>query len=350
MASNFWNFRGQAPVNTEEAALAGLAARQRAGMAGYRPSPDMAGYVPSAEPQPQPQVVTPGVQSLNTPFMPTNALGGNRTPERYVQEQVDRQALADEYAANSRRIAELEREISELESGRKAMDELDMKLAENRSRIGDTGQAQVHLGRIEARKTADRERLLNMSKDRLAAEDEIDRLYMMRAEGSPGQQAYYDRAIARKEKEYLSKYGKPYGGEIQIPTGPQGPGKVTTFQGYDDVLQQELVKNGNNGRLSAAQKAELGKILDTLPLGEERNARKKALDAVTTNEKAAAGAAKARKKESAAVDEVMGVYNGWNLKSGEDRTLPASNGEKVTVTAMPGGKIQYKCGKTVRTR
>ena len=348
MASNFWNFRGQSPVNTEEAALAGLAARQRAGMAGYRPTPDMAGYVPSVDPQPQ--GVTPGVQSLNTPFMPTNTLGGNRTPERYVQEQVDRQALADEYAANSRRISELEREISELESGRKAMDELDMRLAENRSRIGDTGQAQVHLGRIEARKAADRERLLNISKDRLAAEDEIDRLYMMKAEGSPGQQAYYDRAIARKEKEYLSTYGKPYGGEIEIPTGAQEPGKVTTFQGSDDVLQQELVKNGNNGRLSAAQKAELGKILDTLPAGEERNSRKKALDAVTTNEKASAGAAKARKKESEAVEEVAGTVSRGLNSTGDSKSVTAKNGLTVTVTRMSDGSLQFKSGKTVRTR
>lgn len=345
MASNFWNFRGQSPVNTEEASLAGLAARQRAGMAGYRPSPDMAGYVPSADPQPQ--GVTPGVQSLNTPFMPTNALGGNRTPERYVQEQVDRQALADEYAANSRRIAELEREISELESGRQAMDGLDMRLAENRSRIGDTGQAQVHLGRIEARRTADRERLLNMSKDRLAAEDEIDRLYMMRAEGSPGQQAYYDRAIARKEKEYLSKYGKPYGGEIQIPTGAQDSGKVTTFQGYDDVLQQELVKNGNNGRLSKARKAELGKILDTLPAGEERNSRKKALDAVKTNEQAAAGAARRKAKEKDAIAEVKKSVTGWNLKeTGASKNVTAKNGLTVSVTRMSDGSVRYRCGST----
>lgn len=331
MANNFWNFRP-----SDEQQKAAFIARQRADMQGYAPAPDMAGYQP-----------TFGGRQVNPGFVPAT--------QPQLQQQQERtdydnsvQALQDEYNRNNARIAEIEQELRAIAvSDRKAVDELDLALAQNRADIGDLGNAQMHLNRIDQRRAVELGKSSNTNADRVAAEDEIDRLYMMRAEGSPGQQAYYDRAIARKEAEYARKYGKPYGGELAIPTGPQSAGTVSNFQGYDDVLQQELKANGNNGRLSKAQIAKLNGILDQLPAGDERNARKKALDAVVSNEKHADDVAKQKKKEKEAIAEVKPDNTGRGLnQTGDSKNIVAKNGLTVTVTRMSDGSIQYKCGST----
>ena len=331
MASNFWNFRP-----TDEQMKAAYIARQQAGMQGYAPAPGMQGYQP-----------TFGERQVNPGFAPAT-----QPQLQQYQERTDYdnsiQALRDEYDRNTARIAEIEKELRTLAvSDRNAVDELDLALAQNRAGIGDLGNAQMHLNRIDQRRAVDLGKTGNTAKDRVAAEDEIDRLYMMRAEGSPGQQAYYDRAIARKEAEYQRLYGKPYGGNLEVPTGAQGSDNVTTFQGYDDVLQQELNANGNNGRLSKAQISKLSAILDKLPSGNERNERKKALDAVVSNEKHAENVSKQKTKEKEAIAEVKKSVTGWDLKeTGASKSVTAKNGQTVTVTRMSDGSVQYKCGST----
>lgn len=334
MASNFWNFRP-----SDEQQKAAFIARQRADMQGYAPAPDMTGYQP-----------TFGGRQVNPGFVPATQPQLQQYQEHTGYDN-SIQALQDEYNRNSARIAEIEQELRTIAvSDRNAVNDLDLALAQNRADIGDLGNAQMHLNRIDQRRATELGKTGNTAKDRIAAEDEIDRLYMMRAEGSPGQQAYYDRAIARKEAEYQRLYGKPYGGELAIPTGPQSAGTVSNFQGYDDVLQQELNANGNNGRLSKAQIAKLNAILDKLPAGDERNARKKALDAVVSNEKHAEDAKNQKAKENAAIDEAMGAVDTWNWKANDSQTYTAKNNLSVTVKRLSGGKTQYVCGKTVRTR
>lgn len=347
MANDFWNFRP-----SEEQQKAAFIARQKAGMQGYAPAPDMAGYTPdlagySLPDSPgQPQEMQGGVR------LPWDAAQGLNKGWIYTQQQEQaaqqRQALLDEYNANAARIEAIEAELKRIGTeDRESLDSLDRTLAANRAGIGDIGNAQMHLNRIDNRAAVLAGKNGNTDADRVAAEDEIDRLYMMRAEGSPGQQAYYDRAIARKEAEYARKYGKPYGGELAIPTGPQSAGTVSNFQGYDDVLQQELKANGNNGRLSKAQISKLNGILDQLPAGDERNARKKALDAVVSNEKHADDVAKQKAKENAAIAEVRKSVTGWDLKeAGASKTVTAKNGLTVTVTRMSDGSVQYTCGST----
>lgn len=56
----------------------------------------------------------------------------------------------EEIAQNNARIAELKQKLATLE-GSTAGNSLDMRLAANRARIGDMGNAQQHLGRIETR-------------------------------------------------------------------------------------------------------------------------------------------------------------------------------------------------------
>lgn len=333
MASNFWNFRP-----SDEQQKAAFISRQRADMRGYAPAPDMGGYQP-----------TFGGRQVNPGFVPATQ---PQLQQQQARTDYDNsvQALQDEYDRNSARIAEIEQELRTIGAeDRSALDGLDLALAQNRADIGDLGNAQMHLNRIDQRRAAELGKTGNTDKDRVAAEDEIDRLYMMRAEGSPGQQAYYDRAIARKEAEYNRLYGKPYGGELAIPTGPQSAGTVSNFQGYDDVLQQELKANGNNGRLSKAQISKLNGILDQLPAGDERNSRKKALDAVVSNEKHAEDVAKQKAKEKEAIAEVRKSVTGWDLKeAGASKTVTAKNGQTVTVTRMSDGSVQYTCGSTKR--
>lgn len=349
MASNFWNFRGQSPVNTEEAERAAYVARQKANMQGYT-QPGMGGYVPSQEAP----GMAPGVVTQNTPPFSPNQMGGVRLPQEaqgglgqgwnYTRQQEQEQALKDEYQRNAARIAEIENELADLtKSERGRLDDLDMRLAENRSEIGDIGNAQMHLGRIEARRNSDSDRALNDAKNRMAAEDEIDRLYMMRAEGSPGQQAYYDRAIARKEADYQSRYGKPYGGSLQIPTGSLGAGdRPANMVAFNQKMQS--LRN-DKGNLTEAAIAELERDIEGLPQGEARNAAQKALAAEKSQEKKDRDAGAEREKNRAAADAAKkeDTYSWkWPVGKSETRTV---NGRSVTVTKVSSSVTRYECGK-----
>lgn len=347
--STFWNFRGQSPVNTEDAARASYIARQKANMQGYAPQ-NMAGYAPSQEAPGMSQ----GVLMRNDP-MTVNQQGGVRLPvdvqgalgtgEAYTRQQQQLQALKDEYDRNSARIAEIENELRTIEkTDRKRLDDLDTRLAENRAEIGDMGNAQMHLNRIDSRRLKDSEKASNLNKDMMADQDEIDRLYMMRAEGSPAQQAYYDRAIARKERAFSDKYGKEYGGSLQVPTGMLGSGDtVDNLPAFNQKMQSLRNPNGN---LTDAGIAELWKDIEKLPQGEARNAAQKALDAEVSQEKLDANAKAERAKENAAIAEAKKAVSGWKLKSeGDTQTYTAKNGKTVTLTRTNGG-VRYTCGKS----
>ena len=365
MANDFWNWK-PTPIDLK---LKDGRSRVAAGqMAGYRPfeaDPSHFEATPQILAQEQMQGYTPalaGYSLPNSPVQPQEMQGGVRLPWDaaqglnkgwiYTQQQEqaakEQQALKDEYERNNARIAEIEQELKSIAtSDRKALDDIDLALAQNRADIGDIGNAYLHLNRIDQRRAVDLGKNANADTDRNAAEDEIDMLYIQRGDASPAQQVYIDRAIARKEAAYQKLYGKPYGGKLEVPTGAQAASEVTTFQGYDDVLQQELQANGGNGRLSKAQISKLNAILDKLPSGNERNERKKALDAVKSNEKHDADVAKQKTKEKAAIAEVKPDNTGWDLvETGASKNVPAKNGLTVTVTRMSDGSIQYKCGST----
>lgn len=336
MSTNFWNFRGYNPTNTEDAALASrnaYIAQQANNMQGYQPLPNMQGYYP-----------TYGGRQVDPGFNPA-------TQPQLQQYEQNAQLLnlKDEYDRNAQRIMEIEQELAQIEKQTgKNLDDFDMQLAQNRASIGDFGNAQMHLNRIDQRRAAALGKMRNTDKDRIAAEDEIDRLYVAMAGADPAQQAQYKNYIERKEKDYERVFGKPYSGAVRVPTGKQDSGSVSTFAGYDSVLEQELKANGNNGRLSNQQIAKLQSILDTLPSGSAHNERQTALDAIKSNEKHDADVKAQKAKENAALDEITKKVTGFGLKKGESKTVTASNGKSVTVTRLTGGKVQYKCGSTTR--
>lgn len=77
----------------------------------------------------------------------------------------------EEIAQNNARIAQLKQRLAELENSTSG-NALDMRLAANRARIGDFGNAQSHLGRIETRNqweqtklAAEKQRLANRISD-----------------------------------------------------------------------------------------------------------------------------------------------------------------------------------------
>ena len=338
MSTNFWNFRGYNPTNTEDAALASrnaYIAQQANNMQGYQPLPNMQGYYP-----------TYGGRQVDPGFNPATQ------PQLQQYEQnAQLMNLKDEYDRNTQRIMEIEQELARIEKQTgKNLDDFDMQLAQNRASIGDIGNAQMHLNRIDQRRAAALGKAGNTDKDRIAAEDEIDRLYVAMAGADPAQQAQYKNYIERKEKDYERVFGKPYSGAVRVPTGTQDPNSITTFEGFSEVLHNELVKNGNKGTLPESVKTKLKEDLKKLPQGSARNTLEKELDGIKTDEEVASAGKAERKKESDAVEEAMGSDSGFGLAANGSRTYTASNKKTVTIKRLSGGKTQYICGKTVRTR
>ena len=366
MASNFWNW---APSPLE---LKLKDARTNANMA------NMEGYIPY-EADPKHYEETPAVhaQEMMSGYVPQYAgyslpngpaqvpsdgiQGGVRIPQDarqdigkgwiYTNQQEQEQALRDEYDRNNQRIMEIEQELANIEKQAvKNLDDFDMQLAQNRASIGDIGNAQMHLNRIDQRRAAALGKAGNTDKDRIAAEDEIDRLYVAMAGADPAQQAQYKNYIERKEKDYERVFGKPYSGAVRVPTGTQDPNSITTFEGFSEVLHNELVKNGNKGTLPSAVKAKLKEDLKKLPQGSARNTLENELDGIKTDEEVDSANKEERNKEAKAVEEAMGSDSGFGLDTNASRTYTAANKKTVTIKRLSGGKIQYICGKTVRTR
>lgn len=75
----------------------------------------------------------------------------------------------EEIAQNNARIAELKQKLATLE-GSTSGNALDMRLAANRARIGDFGNAQQHLGRVETRNQWEQQKALQQ---KLAAANKI---------------------------------------------------------------------------------------------------------------------------------------------------------------------------------
>ena len=75
----------------------------------------------------------------------------------------------EEIAQNNARIAELKQKLATLE-GSTSGNALDMRLAANRARIGDFGNAQQHLGRVETRNQWEQQKALQQ---KLAAANRI---------------------------------------------------------------------------------------------------------------------------------------------------------------------------------
>jgi len=126
------------------------------GMAGYAsPAGSMMGYAPSRAPDVVAQPADPSFgQGGEGAIERGRMFGANNYGQgmAYWQKMQEQEDLRAEYAQNEQRIAQIKMEIQQLKGqSSKSMDALDMRLAANRARIGDMGNAIAHQNRIITR-------------------------------------------------------------------------------------------------------------------------------------------------------------------------------------------------------
>lgn len=351
-----WNWR-PSPLELKMKDARSIAASNA--MQGYVPAEaDPSKYVatPQVLAQEQMQGYTPalaGYSLPDTPVQPQPLQGGVRLPADaarelgkgwiYTQQQEQaaqqREALLAEYQRNEARIAEIERQIKTTGG---TFDELDMNLAANRAGIGDIGNAQMHLGRIESRKNSERERAINGDKNKAAARKELNNAYIMMAEASPAARNAWKAAIDDMATEYENTYGEKFT-PVEIPMGSTGSSaRATNKQEFTDKMRNLRNEKGN---LTDEGMANLQADIDAMPKGDMRNECQTLLDAEKSQEKKDAGAAAERAKEKAAIEEASKKFSGWNMKNGDSKTYTADNGKTVTYTKV-NGKLEFTCGKS----
>lgn len=358
-----WNFRGYPPVKDENERQAEIAAEQARAMQGYRPAqvPVQAPVqysVPYAADGYEAQYPAMlggeggrqrGAGDRNTMNLSNYGLGSTGTA-------VDDAALREEYARNDAEIKSIRAQLSAMDLEYRAgenrrMDELDMKLAANRAGIGDMGTAAMHQNRILTRKqiASDNSSDYNNMKDRDQDANEIDSLYIQRADAAPAQQVYIDRAIARKEAQFEKRWGEKYGG-IMLPTGTLENGESpVTLTDYDQVLS-DAKKEATDGYLTKSQIDSLRGKLERLPKSAERQQRLDALNKEVSLERHQADVKKNRQAEDTAIDEAMENYSGgWKLKTGDTATYTAKNGKPVTVSRV-NGRLRFAIGKNYKEK
>lgn len=124
---------------------------------GYRPDP-MNGYRPNDAMTDGRGLVTDNV-AYREPYQNSGAYSpdiGASYDENIRQTQLEE--IDARILANNAKIAELERQLVKAGESSRRADELDRRLAMNRVKANDYGNAQAHLGRIEARDLAARQR------------------------------------------------------------------------------------------------------------------------------------------------------------------------------------------------
>lgn len=250
-----------------------------------------------------------------------------------------REALMEEYRRNQARIAEIDQQIKAAGGN---IDELDRNLAANRAEIGDIGNAQLHLGRIETRKNSERDRAVNREKNKVAARKELNNAYIMMAEASPAARNAWQSAIDDMTADYEKTYGEKFT-PVAIPTGKTGmDAPATNKQEFTDKMRNLRNEKGN---LTDEGIRLLQADIDAMPKGDMRNECQTLLDAEKSQEKKTAGAAAERAKEKAAIEEASKKFSGWNMKNGESKTYTAGNGKTVTYTKV-NGRLEFTCGKS----
>lgn len=136
--------------------------------------------------------------------------------QKIDQRNASIQQIDQQIAANNAQIAQLKQELSQLTM---TADDFDRRLAQNRAGIGDMGNAQIHLGRIETRKQAEAnrknaERLRMMDKLGKNGEefDSLMNLAKMRTNleavaKDPGLRSGMEREYNIAVQQYKNKYG-----------------------------------------------------------------------------------------------------------------------------------------------
>lgn len=223
-------------------------------MAGYNPveynaQRMMQGYHPNAVDPRDPNAVQYAQNAeYGASLQAASEAAGRRQQIEEQIEQIDQQI-----AANNAQIAQLKQELTKLTTGSAFADDFDRRLAQNRAGIGDMGNAQIHLGRIETRKQAEAnrknaERLRMMDKLGKNGEefDSLMKLAKMRTNleavaKDPGLRSGLEREYNIAVQQYKNKYG-------HAPDFSNFENSVDLFydrSGYTAATDEDLAKDSS---------------------------------------------------------------------------------------------------------
>lgn len=282
-------------------------------------------------------------------------------PAAYAAQQALEQqdALRAELAQNEQRIAQIKLEIQRLKGqSSQYMDALDMRLASNRARIGDMGNALAHQNRIITRQQLANANGSKSSSD--AKAEELVKEYittesmMMMGDNKarPGYQnqlRYLKYQIDKdpKAKKLLEKFNGTTDGAPIVDT--------KTFQDFQNLVSDLRTANANNpskkNGLTKADKEAIDEYWYSLPK-EVREANKEAYNNIRGEEDIetiqSRGAKKLAKQKTALAEAKQNIRRTDLDKSGAyDYT--ATNGETVNVKRSSFGKAVFSIGKLTET-
>ena len=197
-----------------------------------------------------------------------------------TNEQNGREALEGELVRNESEIRRLSAELERLKSEWGA-DGLDRRLAQNRARIGDFGNARAHLGDINARNVAEMQWRWQENQNRLSrdadqkkqAQADIRRI-IGEIEDIDAQIPYHteigaQNALRAKRNRLVSElaaYGVSSPVENQVGTQVQTKGSGSVA----DLVQIEAAATNNKGHFySSDEREKLAKAYDDLGLKAE---------------------------------------------------------------------------------
>ena len=197
-----------------------------------------------------------------------------------TNEQNGREALEGELVRNESEIRRLSAELERLKSEWGA-DVLDRRLAQNRARIGDFGNARAHLGDINARNAAEmqwrwQERQNRISREadqKIQAQADI-RHIIGEIEDIDAQIPYHteigaQNALRAKRNRLVSElaaYGvsSPVENQVGTPVQTQGSGSVAA------LVQNEAASTNNKGLFNSSDEREkIAKAYEDLGLKAE---------------------------------------------------------------------------------
>lgn len=366
MGNFIWNFKG---MNGAGADLAQQAAQQ---MQGYRPGPNMAGYVPSRMPDSVAAPVVPVQQYLGGEGAMQRSVGDRNTPNMYTPGAGANYALMEEYRANEAKIAELEAKIAEINKqwatgaaarNRASLDDLDRRLAVSRAKYGDLSGAYNHLTRIDSRALANKDGSDEKKAKISGIVSELENAYIMRnSEKEATAQAGWDNKIARLSKEYEELTGTPYQYQgATVDTGMLGAGESPVNFMQFNAKMSGMKGMRKDGRLTKSQVAELMRDVAVLPNGAEKDAimtdlAKASYDNADDHD---ANVANYKGKVNKGLSQLMADWGNQkirkDLKKPGDSTTRVKNGVTYTVTYTgtgASGKKQYEIsanGKKMKT-
>ena len=197
-----------------------------------------------------------------------------------TNEQNGREALEGELVRNESEIRRLSAELERLKSEWGA-DVLDRRLAQNRARIGDFGNARAHLGDINVRNAAEMQwrwqekqnRISREADQKIQAQADIRRI-IGEIEDIDAQIPYHteigaQNALRAKRNRLVSElaaYGvsSPVENQVGTPVQTQGSGSVAA------LVQNEAASTNNKGLFNSSDEREkIAKAYEDLGLKAE---------------------------------------------------------------------------------